>query len=74
MEYDSLASQVDAIQATLQQRAAGVGPLKPEISSAIDTARRDLASIQAAITNGDRNAAAARLKRVRDAVSYLNSL
>jgi hypothetical protein len=75
-QYDSLNSRFAAVEASLQQRTRDLGnlPMKPEITASIQTTRLDLAEAQGALSQGDLDRAALRLKRVEEALKYLESL
>ena len=74
-EYDSLENRFRADEQTLRYRASDLGnqPVKPEITSAIETCRSDLAAARVALSVGDIDAAALRTKRVRTALKDLES-
>jgi hypothetical protein len=75
-DYDSLASRFRAIQTSLGERTKDLSgsPVKPEIVSAIEMARSDLAAANKALSQGDTEIAGQRLDRVERALKYLESL
>lgn len=75
-QYDSFNSRFSAVEASLQKRASDLGnlPIKPEITASIQTTRSDLAEAHGALAQGDLDRAAGRLKRVEEALKYLESL
>jgi hypothetical protein len=75
-EYESLISRFSAIDKSLTQRAHDLGdlPIKPEIASALELCRSDLAAAQAALYTGNSDLALSRMNRVREKLRYLESL
>lgn len=75
-QYDAFSSRFSAIEASLRQRASDLGtlPVKPEVAASIQTTRSDLAEANSALSQGNLDRAALRLKRVEEALKYLESL
>ena len=75
-QYDAFNSRFSAIEASLHQRASDLGnlPVKPEVTASIQTTRSDLAEANSALSQGNLDRAAIRLKRVEEALKYLESL
>jgi hypothetical protein len=76
VRYDSFSSRFSAVEASLQQRARDLGslPVKPEVTASLQTTRADLAEAKSALSHGDLDRAALRLKRVEETLKYLESL
>jgi hypothetical protein len=75
-QYDSFNSRFSAVEASLQQRMGDLESLsvKPQITASIQTTRADLAEARGALSRGEFDRAALRLKRVEVALKYLESL
>jgi hypothetical protein len=76
LDYDSLASRLSAVKESLRLRShdLGAAPIKPEITAALKTGQLDLAEAHKALSRGNTDAAKLRMNRVRETLSYLESL
>ncbi len=76
MELEDLTDRLTALRATLMQRTWDLGnlPVKPEITSALYTAKTDLRQADEALARQDYSMARARLQRATTTLQYLEKL
>lgn len=76
MQYDALRSRFTAVEGSLKSRMQDLGsqPVKPEIATALQLTRSDLAEVQAALASRNPDGARARLARIEQNLAYLEKL
>jgi hypothetical protein len=76
LEYDSLKERYLAVNQSLQQRAIDLGglPTKPEITTALGTAKADLTASELALRERNWNVATERMERAKKTLNFLESL
>lgn len=76
LEYDSLKERYSAVNQSLRQRASDLGglPVKPEITTALGTAKADLTASELALKGRNWNVATERMERVKKTLNFLESL
>jgi hypothetical protein len=75
-QYDSCSGRFAAIDTSLHKRSADLNglPIKPEIVTALETSRSDLAAVKEELSRGELEHASQRLKRLEESLKYLESL
>jgi hypothetical protein len=76
LEYDSLNERYSAVNQSLRQRTSDLGglPVKPEITTALGTAKADLTASELALKGRNWKVATERMERVKKTLNFLESL